>query len=163
MKYRAGWQTRLDDLVTAGSRQISAGQNFNEFPHPSKSELCGRVFHLIIENRNRDVVGWDADLPASGLAIWHVDECGSNDYPQATPLHHYECALVQADGKLDLERNVDMGDEWDLFFHYYDYDLAFNDWTKPSSRWWDGSFSNLQIDKISVAGQTMTFDVCAPP
>lgn len=156
LKYRAGWVTKL--LHSSGRDiALTSGQLANELYMYSNRNKVGEYF--IIENRHAG--GWDADLPASGLAIWHVDEWGSNDYQQGTPLHHYECALVQADKKLDLEQNPEQyGDDGDLFFSTDEKNrICFNDWTRPSSRWWDGSFSNLNISNISCAGSTMTFDV----
>ena len=54
-------------------------------------------------------------MPGPGLAIWHVDELGNNEYQQRTSRHHYECSRVQGDGKCDLENGIDNGDEHDLF------------------------------------------------
>jgi immune inhibitor A len=51
------------------------------------------------------------DLPGSGLAVWHVDETQANN---TNPIA-YKVALVQADGKRDLEMNRNQGDAGDLF------------------------------------------------
>ena len=55
---------------------------------------------------NRQATGLDAALPGSGLAVWHIDERQSNnDDPLA-----YLVALLQADGKKDLELLKNSGD-----------------------------------------------------
>jgi immune inhibitor A len=65
--------------------------------------------YFLIENRQQS--GRDVSLPASGLALWHIDESqADNTNPIA-----YRVGLVQADGKRDLELGANTGDEGDLF------------------------------------------------
>jgi immune inhibitor A len=64
---------------------------------------------FLIENRQQ--AGRDAKLPGSGLAIWHIDESQSDN---TNPLA-FKVALVQADGKRDLEFNRNGGEAGDLF------------------------------------------------
>ncbi len=65
--------------------------------------------YFLIENRQKK--GRDSGLPGSGLALWHIDEQQSgNDNPLA-----YRVALVQADGKRDLEMDKNAGDKADVF------------------------------------------------
>ena len=60
---------------------------------------------------NRQAAGQDSALPGSGLAVWHIDENQSeNSNP---PI--YRVALTQADGKQQLENDVNAGDAGDLF------------------------------------------------
>jgi hypothetical protein len=79
--------------------------------------------YLLIENRQP--VGFDRELPGGkgGLAIWHIDEHkhhnnepGHPDLP-GWPENgaHYRVALLQADGRFDLERGRNFGDAGDLF------------------------------------------------
>ena len=73
--------------------------------------------YLIIENRQEN--GYDRGLSQPGLAIYHIDEKATNfgGYPQQIdfPVNHYIAALIQADGRFDLERMEDEGDSGDLF------------------------------------------------
>jgi len=65
--------------------------------------------YILIENRQK--TGRDAALPGHGLAVWHIDDTqSSNDNPLA-----YKVALVQADGRRDLELLKNDGDAGDLF------------------------------------------------
>jgi hypothetical protein len=96
-------------------------------------------------------------LTDSGLAIWHVDELGDNKYEQMTPEYHYECSLIQADGENDLEHGNNDGDDKDLFCQ--GGNDRFADSTTPSSKWWDGTSSGLDIYNIGPAGETITFSV----
>ncbi|MDA1160135.1 MAG: M6 family metalloprotease domain-containing protein [Planctomycetota bacterium] len=79
--------------------------------------------YLLIENRQP--VGFDRHLPGGkgGLAIWHIDENKSTNREPGHPDvpgwpgngAHYKVALLQADGRFDLERGSNYGDEEDLF------------------------------------------------
>jgi len=69
--------------------------------------------YFLVENRSQ--IGLDASIPASGLAVYHCDTLGSNEWQGGTASKHYQCGLLQADGRLDLETNRSMGDEGDLF------------------------------------------------
>ena len=108
--------------------------------------------YFILENRQK--VGRDSVLPDVGLAIWHVDELGSNNFEQMTLFQHYECSLEQADNHFDLESGANAGDADDLFgAPKY---RVFGSMTSPSSKWWDGLASGLEITDISAPGASMT-------
>lgn len=111
---------------------------------------------FLIENRSQ--LGLDKDIPSSGLAIYHCDILGSNEWQGGTPTNHYQCGLLQADGHLDLETNRNRGNETDLFTETAATAISHS--TLPSSNLWDGSESGLIISNISAAGQTITFQVC---
>jgi hypothetical protein len=107
--------------------------------------------YFLIEYRSKDWTdpvaartNWDADLPGSGLLVWHVDErvgsdlvswpstppdLGQNDAasrpeeirdpgderPNRYREKHALVALVQADGKFELEQGRSFGDPGDFF------------------------------------------------
>lgn len=149
LKHAAGW-TSQSTLVQPGQTvTLAAGRN--EFAFHRKSG----VEYFVIENRN--ATGRDSALGASGLAVWHVDELGSNDNEAGSPTLHYECALVQADGLKELESGSDQGDDKDLFRAGHVTTLS--DSTVPDCKWWDRSPSGLHLDAIGAAGSTMTFSV----
>jgi M6 family metalloprotease-like protein len=147
LKYRAGWADSVTPIVD--DLKATAHARKNEFFLHAKNKRE----YFIIENRQN--TGRDGVLPASGLAIWHVDELGDNENEAMTAASHYECALVQADGKFHLERDVNDGDKTDLF--RAGGKTRFGDATKPSSRWWDGTPSNLDIRDIGAAGPAIKF------
>jgi len=76
-----------------------------------------------------------------------------------TAAQHYECSLEQADGQFDLERRVKNGDANDLYGP--PAARTFDTRTTPSSRWWDGTASGLQITDITALGGTMTISTQA--
>src|SRR5262249_5081426 len=108
LKYKAGW-AQAATKTTAGLAGTAVAGSNKFFIHRK-----GPTEYYLIENRLQR--GRDKALPGSGLAIWRIDELGDNQNEQMTPAQHYECSLVQADGRNDLEndpRNV--GDATDLF------------------------------------------------
>ena len=148
LKYRAGWASSLTKIKKALNATANAGAN--QFFIHSKNA----TEYFIIENRHQSAR--DKSLPASGLAIWHVDELGDNQHEQMTATQHYECSLVQADGRFDLENDrFNRGDASDLFGA--GVNSTFDGKSSPHSNWWDGTASRLKISAISAAGAAMTF------
>jgi hypothetical protein len=131
LKYRAGWGNPATKITTGLQATATAG--WNQFFTHAKSA----TEYFIIENRNQ--AGRDAALPGSGLAIWHVDELGSNSQPETGAPEHqrFECCLVEADGRKDLEQGADQGDTSDMF--QSGVNARFAGSTNPSSQWYDGT------------------------
>jgi len=77
--------------------------------------------YLLVENRNE--TDFNAQMPgAGGLAIWHIDENAPLDvegFPDQNGWpdngNHYRVALLQADGRFDLEQGQNQGDDEDLY------------------------------------------------
>jgi M6 family metalloprotease-like protein len=149
LKYRAGWAQEVVRITPNIHGQLQAGTNRFFIHRKNATE------YFVVENRCRQ--GRDRMLPAQGLAIWHIDELGDNGFEQMTPTQHYECSLVQADGRLDLEANPhNLGDATDLF-GAGGY-TSFTRLTTPNSAWWDGTPSGLAVTEISAPHSLMTFD-----
>ncbi|MFO1266803.1 MAG: M6 family metalloprotease domain-containing protein [Rubrivivax sp.] len=158
LKRSSGWARNVIPMEHDKVITLAAGSN--DFAIYAKS---GREYFLV---ENRQQSGRDATLPDAGLAIWHIDEDGDNSHEQMTAASHYELSLAQADGLFQLERQRNnLGDAGDL----YDGAAArFADDTTPSSKWWNGTSSNLAIDNISANGASMSFrtrigSVVTPP
>ncbi len=147
LKNETGWATKVTPITSGITATLSAANN--DFYVYAKSE----TEYFIIENRQK--TGRDTFLPDAGLAIWHVDENGSNSNEQMTADMHYECSLEQADNHFDMEQGSNAGDSEDLFGS--PYSNQFSDSTSPASKWWDGTNSGLSIAQISVPGPIMTF------
>lgn len=113
--------------------------------------------YFILENRSQ--MGLDTHLPSGGLAVYHCDWLGSNEWQGGTADRHYQCGLLQADGHLDLERNRNSGDAGDLFGARSGAALAHD--TMPSSRQWDGADSGLTLGDIGAPGGRISFRVGA--
>jgi hypothetical protein len=148
LKYKAGWAQSLTKITSGLAATAVAGSN-RFFIHRK-----GMTEYFILENRFQQ--GRDLALPGSGLAIWRIDEEGDNQFEHMTPTHHYECSLVQADGRNDLENDpYNQGNATDLFAH--GGNAHFGGATNPKSSWWDGTASNLDVSAISASGAEMTF------
>jgi hypothetical protein len=147
LKNASGWATKAVPITPGISASLAAVNN--DFYVFTKSA----TEYFIVENRQK--TGRDAFIPDNGLAIWHIDENGSNSNQQMTVSSHYECSLVQADNHFDLEKNVNPGDADDLYSSPNNTQLS--DSTTPNCKWWDSSNSTLNITQISAPGATMTF------
>jgi M6 family metalloprotease-like protein len=148
LKYKAGWAQALT-RITAGLSGMAVAASNKFFIHRK-----GSTEYYIIENRFKQ--GRDQALPGSGLAIWRIDELGDNQNEQMTSTDHYECSLVQADGRNDLENDSrNYGDASDLFAKGGNDHFAGG--TTPNSNWWDGAASRLDISRIGPVGAQMTF------
>ena len=146
LKRMSGWAKSVVSIQPNQHITLTAGKN--EFAIFSKDS--GEYF--ILENRKKS--GRDISLPDEGLAIWHVDEDGSNSNEQMTPSKHYELSLEQADGNFDLETSRHYGDSGDLFG---ESTKRFSTSTTPNSLWWDGTVSNLDISDITDPDSTISF------
>ena len=149
LKDLAGWTTSLTVLKPGMTASVAAGSNDFLVHRKSATE------YFIIENRQQS--GRDVGIPDNGLAIWHVDQLGSNNNEQMTPSQHYELSLEQADDLFDLEHGLNQGDPGDLFGG--PAARSFGSLTAPSSKWWDGSPSGLELAQISPPGPVITVTV----
>lgn len=149
LKYKAGWSD-VENLSSASHLRGAVNVDRNHFYRYANPADAKEYF--LIETRQK--IGYEnsAYLVDQGLAIWHVDEDGSNTYPDGT---HYELSLEQADGLAQLEAGLSYGGAGDLF-HNGDND-TFSDASSPNAHWWDGSDSSLTIHSISAVANPMTF------
>lgn len=151
----AGWCDTVIDLNTPGDYEAVHGR-YNEV---MKFQTSKPNEYYIVENRSR--MGLDRSGPANGLAVYHCDIFGSNELQEGTATKHYQCALLQADGRRDLEGNPavqgNQGDGGDLFGPVAG--MAISSTSNPHSREWDGRESGLVLSDISVPGERMTFHV----
>lgn len=144
-----GWCDRVVRLNTPGQYQTDHGDYGTVMIYET-----GKINeYFLVENRSQ--VDLDASIPSSGLAVYHCDTLGSNEWQGGTPSRHYQCGLLQADGSLDLETNRSMGDEKDLFGRVEG--TALSHATRPASNLWDGSDSGLIISNILSPGKVVTF------
>ncbi len=149
----AGWCDNEVALNAAANIQANHG----DYNTVMKYRTSKPSEYFLVENRSR--MGLDRGLQASGLAVYHCDIMGSNEWQQGTAAKHYQCALLQADGRRDLELNANQGDGDDLYPALQGVVLSVA--SAPSSREWDGRDSGLVISNISAPGEAITFTVGA--
>jgi M6 family metalloprotease-like protein len=145
----AGWTDNEIDLNTPGTYTAKHG----DYNTVMKYKTSKSNEYFLVENRTK--IDLDEFLPSSGLAVYHCDIHGSNEWQTGTANRHYQCALEQADGKQDLEKGLNRGDGRDLFGRVQG--IAFSRQTSPSSKVWDGSDSGFEISNISAPGAEISF------
>jgi len=146
----AGWTT--DVVLEPGqSYQLRHGDYGIAYLHATDRPSE----YFLVENRS--AVGFDRYLPDHGLAVLHCDTLGSNEWQDGTQWRHYQCALLQADGKKELEGNLNRGAAGDLYRDRTGVFLSGD--TTPNSRAWNGSRSGLILRDCSTPGETMTVAV----
>ena len=105
--------------------------------------------YFLVENRQQ--TGFDASLPGSGMLVWHIDETQSGN----TDERHYKVALMQADGKRNLERSDNRGDAGDAY-PGSSRNRVFDAASNPNSKSYGDANSGVAITDISASGPTMT-------
>jgi len=105
--------------------------------------------YFLIENRQR--IGFDAELPGSGILIWHCDDLAENNSHPWWPDHqdsgHNKVALEQADGAYDLEMNVNSGDDGDPWPGLA-WKEIFSDESEPNSKDYAGNPTGVSVHRI---------------
>ncbi|MBI5060054.1 M6 family metalloprotease domain-containing protein [candidate division KSB1 bacterium] len=116
--------------------------------------------YFLLENRQQ--IGYDQSLTATGLLIYHVDDAQtSNDnewFPGHTSTGNYWVALEQADGYWDLETNYNDGDEGDPYPGTAN-NRDFSDASLPESGGYDAQPSGVVVTNISASGAIMYADL----
>ncbi len=150
-----GWLDQVEDVgpVLEGSytlEPVQEGQRILRVPLEGGTFDPGIQEHLLIEYRNRE--GFDQDLPASGVLIYHVDPKVSGNRPCDTCPQVYRVGLLEADGNDSLRRSFlqggnrgEAGDAWGVTGPG---SLTPN--SHPSSRLTSGEMSRVTIYEVRV-------------
>ena len=155
-----GWAD-VEEISTDGTRAVAASSVSNKVykisrGYPSDDE------YLLIENR--EATEYDKGMRQAGVAIYHIDLA-------ANGVNHYRVALIQADGRNDLERMEDPGDMGDLFHHDRfagvgpngpigpDGSVIEDQNGLPNTKSHQGSDSGVEIYGISMASSEMSVSV----
>lgn len=104
--------------------------------------------YFLLENRQQSK--FDSHIPASGLLIWHVDDSIESNEDEG----HYKVALVQADGKEQLEAGTNRGDGGDCYPGTAK-NTRFDNASTPSSASYGGIDSKVAVTGIKVSGTSV--------
>lgn len=108
--------------------------------------------YFLLENRQQ--TGYDAALPGNGLLLWHIDENQAGN----TDENHYKVALLQADGKRDLELDHNRGDAGDPFPGSAGK-TSVDGSTTPSTKSYANADTCVALSSVSASGASMTATV----
>jgi len=148
----------LSQLGWIKPKNITARSNHSLSPMETDKNACRRLWtkgsigpeYFLAEHRA--LAGRDSELPAEGLLIWHIDETQSDNDNALS----YRVALVQADGRKDLERLANQGDDSDPFPGSKKI-KNFSDTTNPSASANLGQPSRVAVTNIKKTGATVAF------
>jgi immune inhibitor A len=105
--------------------------------------------YFLVENRQK--AQYDSDLPGEGLLIWHIDEAIATNADESHP----KVALMQADGKRDLEKGNNRGDAGDPFPGSAN-NVSFTASSTPNSKSYGSVNTCVAVTNISPSAATMT-------
>ena len=149
-KIGQGWAS-VTNVSTDGSRNIPDVKVSRDVLRLWKDGTGGPEYFLV---ENRQKTGFDANLPGSGLLIWHVDEGQADN----TNENHYKVGLVQADNKRNLELKQNRGDAGDPYPGSAN-NQGFSPTSAPNSKSYAGQDTCVSVTNISAAAATMTANV----
>ena len=140
-KANQGW-VNVKNRTTNGTVTLADVKDSKVVYRLWKNGAAGDEYFLA---ENRQQKGFDASLPGAGLLLWHIDETISGNTNET----HYKVALMQADGKRDLERAANQGDDGDCY-PGRSKNTAFNDASNPNSRSYNGLPTAVAVTNITV-------------
>ena len=146
-KANQGWVS-IDNRTTNAVVSIHDVKDAHTVYRLWKDGAAGNEYFLV---ENRQQVGFDASLPASGLMLWHVDEA----QPGNTDENHYKVAMMQADGKRDMEVHHSRGDAGDPY-PGSSGNASFNNTSMPNSKSYAGANTCVAVTGVSASGPIMT-------
>ncbi len=154
-KARLGWLQPIQLTNNVRNAEIAQVATTGTVYRLWKEGRSGPEFFLV-ENRQR--VGFDSYLPETGLLVWKVNEALAGQ----VDAQRLRLALLQADGRQDIENQTNTGDGGDCF----PGQLArkgINDDSNPSTRDANGAATGVSITDVSASAQTMRASLYVVP
>ena len=155
-KARLGWLDHLEEVgsVLGGEYTLApvrSSQHALKVPLESGAE-GGKNEYLLLEYRTKE--GFDLDLPASGVLVYHIDPKIGGNRPCSTCPQVYRVGMVEADGNNSLRLSFlqggnrgEPGDAWGV-----SGPGRITSSTTPSTRLNSGEASGVTIYDISISG-----------
>jgi immune inhibitor A len=107
-KQRMGWVTPVDIVSFQKNKVVKNAKEQAELFRVWRTGSITNEYFLV---ENRQKIGFDRFLYTGGILIFHIDDAIPNNRNE----NHYKVGLVQADGRWDLNRNRNRGDDGDPF------------------------------------------------
>ncbi|GAA5164147.1 M6 family metalloprotease domain-containing protein [Ornithinimicrobium tianjinense] len=149
-KANQGWAT-VTNVTTNGPVTVNAVGTSHQVFRLWKDGAAGQEYFLL---ENRQLAGYDQQLPGAGLLLWHVDEAKSTNRDE----NHYKVGLLQADGARHLETAVNRGDAGDPFPGSAGKTSVTKE-TSPGTRSYAGADTLVSVKSIPASSGSMTVDV----
>jgi immune inhibitor A len=108
--------------------------------------------YFLAENRTKKK--YDKFLPGEGLLIYHIDDAIDSNSNEM----HYKVALVQADGKKQLESGANRGDAGDAW-PGTSKKITFSNTTRPNSKSYGNIKTDVGVKKIKNTAGIITADL----
>jgi immune inhibitor A len=139
-----GWP---DDKTTIKAVEDYDTGIYQFLDNPNGVDYSDTGEYFLLENRQH--VGFDSDLPGTGLLIWHIDESRANNSTDLTNPHKL-VDLEEADRDEDLDDKDNKGDEGDPY-PGTENNTAFNFQSDPDNEFYrDYDDSNEQSSEARV-------------
>lgn len=149
-RYSVGWLT-YDDVTSSCDVSLRPLAETNRAVRLSSRANPNEYF--VIENRQ--LVGWDAYLPARGLMITHIDydeEVWNHNRVNDDPAH--QCVMMMAADNV-WNSSTQSGDLYPGLLN----NTVFSDTSVPNSNLWDGSPLGKNVSEIAMTGDEVSFHV----
>lgn len=150
-KCQQNWVTTVNQTTNQNNVQIEDVKTGYQVYKLWKNGAPASEYFLV---ENRQKILFDKFLPNSGLLVWHIDDAAADNTNEA----HFKVALMQADGKKDLELNHNRGDAGDTYPGSAN-NRNFNNTSNPNSKSYAGSNTCVQVNNISDPAATMSADL----
>ncbi|MDD2670556.1 M6 family metalloprotease domain-containing protein, partial [Zoogloea sp.] len=142
-KANQGWAS-VTNVTANGSKNIADVKDSGKIYRLWKNGAASSEYFLV---ENRQKTGFDASLPAGGLLIWHIDDSVAGNTNES----HYKVALMQADGKRDMELDHNRGDGGDPYPGSGN-NTTFNNTSTPNSMSYSGANTCVAVTGIGPSG-----------
>ena len=122
--------------------------------------------YFLVENRQ--LTGFDAELPGSGLLVYHIDEnrrWGTYRWSSGPVNDDHTHKLVDvetADGNGDMDNGINRGDGGDPFPGTSN-NTDFSSNSDPNSDRYTGEATSIAVTNISSSSSSMTADIAIQP
>ena len=146
-KANQGWSS-VTNVTTNGVKNIADVKDSGNIYRLWKNGAASSEYFLV---ENRQKTGFDASLPAGGLLIWHIDDSVAGNTNEA----HYKVALIQADGKRDMELDHNRGDGGDPYPGASN-NTTFNNTSTPNSKSYAGANTCVAVTGIGPSGPVIS-------
>ncbi len=115
-KYAIGWMTPIQ-ITSDGIYTLEPSSKNPNNAFVIRHPIFAENEYILIEYRS--ATEYDANLFGGGLLIYHVDDNkrvqGGSTLPYGSTKSHLKVAVIQSDGKYDIELGINNGDDGDFW------------------------------------------------